>query len=262
MPLPQPHPPPFLLSNRGLLHHALARPTVRTCAAAPSCSAAACLPAPPHVPANPCSLAGLPLYGLGVSVGGGFVLKLPQHIKFDGIMSEVLGPRPYAWDPWTYQHGESCSAGGSPAWCRCGACDGKKPPQPWSNNPACPPCRAGMPPVVFVSMDGDPYMAWKISQDSQILRNMSVPVATVRVTPRTLHPSFFSDRRWGGRGGVKGGGRRGARLIRGACRGAPVTPVPVAAGTLLHRPVQSDRRWACQQRARLPPPVLQRPHPA
>lgn len=40
--------------------------------------------APPSLPAPlPRSLEDLPLYGLGVSVGGSFVLKLPQHMKMD-----------------------------------------------------------------------------------------------------------------------------------------------------------------------------------
>ncbi|KAL4428346.1 hypothetical protein ABPG75_002435 [Micractinium tetrahymenae] len=101
-------------------------------------------------------LESLPLYGLGVSVGGGFVMKLPQHIRMDGLLSEVLGPRPSGWLPQTFK---------------------------W-----------GFPPSVFVSMDEDPSMAAKITQDSATLRRMGVPTATVRVPMRPVYPTFFSDR--------------------------------------------------------------------
>ena len=46
-----------------------------------------------------------PLYALGVSVGGGFVAKLAAFVKMDGVVSEVLGPKPAEWDLSRYQHG-------------------------------------------------------------------------------------------------------------------------------------------------------------
>ncbi|EFN55357.1 hypothetical protein CHLNCDRAFT_134386 [Chlorella variabilis] len=98
----------------------------------------------------------LPLYALGVSVGGGFVAKLAAHIKMDGVVSEVLGPKPVQWDLDVYQY--------------------------------------GLPPIVFVSMDQDPPMAARISACSARLRQRGGLTATVRVAPRVVYPTFFSDR--------------------------------------------------------------------
>lgn len=81
------------------------------------------------------------------------------------------------------------------------------------------PHLAGMPPVVFIAMDRDPAMAARISGDARQLREMGVPTATVRVAPRVVYPTFFSDRRWVREWVdvwvVVGGGRRaGARVGR------------------------------------------------
>lgn len=51
-----------------------------------------------------------------------------------------------------------------------------------------------MPPTVFISMDEDPPMAYRISRDAALLRRLGVPVATVRVGQRAVGPTFFSDR--------------------------------------------------------------------
>ena len=54
---------------------------------------------------------------------------------------------------------------------------------------------AGLPPIVFVSMDQDPPMAARISACSARLRQRGGLTATVRVAPRVVYPTFFSDRR-------------------------------------------------------------------
>lgn len=51
-------------------------------------------------------LEGLPLYGLGVSVGGGFVIKLAAKIRMDGVVSEVLAPQLKGWNIKKYPFGE------------------------------------------------------------------------------------------------------------------------------------------------------------
>jgi hypothetical protein len=53
------------------------------------------------------ALGGLPLYGLGVSVGGGFVAKLAARVAMAGVVSEVLGPEPEPWDLDKYKFGEA-----------------------------------------------------------------------------------------------------------------------------------------------------------
>lgn len=101
------------------------------------------------------------------------------------------------------------------------------------SGPPPPSPLAGLPPIVFVSMDQDPAMAARISADAARLRARGGAVATVRVAPRVVGPSFFSDRRratayWGalplcGRcqpPGVLGAPRCGALLAKG-CPGRP-----------------------------------------
>ena len=61
----------------------------------------------PHASCRPRrrSLEELPLYALGVSVGGGFVLKLPEYVRMDGVLSEVLGPHPATYAPQRFPWG-------------------------------------------------------------------------------------------------------------------------------------------------------------
>ncbi|KAL4858871.1 Gamma-glutamyl hydrolase A [Chlorella vulgaris] len=101
-------------------------------------------------------LEGLPLYGLGVSVGGGFVIKLAAKIRMDGVVSEVLAPQLKGWNINKYPH--------------------------------------GIPPTVFISMDQDPLMAARISAASQLLAQRNASTVTVCVAPRVVYPTYFSDR--------------------------------------------------------------------
>ncbi len=69
-------------------------------------TSAACAYCPSLLTLPSRSLEGLPLYGLGVSVGGSFVMKLPQYMRMDGVLSIVLGPRPAGWLPQKFSWGE------------------------------------------------------------------------------------------------------------------------------------------------------------
>jgi hypothetical protein len=92
-----------------------------------------------------------------------------------------------------------------------------------------PPCPAGMPPVVFIAMDRDPSMAARISGDARHLRDMGVPTVTVRVAPRVVYPTFFSDRRWGSVLCWQGCVWRGAALPPPAVPAMAMTgPIPTA----------------------------------
>ncbi|KAI7842893.1 hypothetical protein COHA_003405 [Chlorella ohadii] len=101
-------------------------------------------------------LKGLPLYGLGVSSGASFVLKLPRFFKFSGILSEALGIDP----------------------------------GPWSLNKI----DGHFPPTLFVSMVKDPKQSAKIGTDWSILTEEGSPVGIIRAYERTIYPTYFSDR--------------------------------------------------------------------
>lgn len=197
-------------------------------------------------------LEALPLYGIGVSVGGGFILKLPQYLKLDGILSEVLGPRPDTYRAHKFKHGaprEAWVAGGG-AWMRCTAvpspalaAPGTHRQHPCIQRPCCAPTphprRAATPPTVFVAMDQDWGMARRISLDAAKLRGLGTPVATVRVPQKQVTPDFFSRRRcvaWLGLGaeGARGGWCASARPQAPVTRCEPLAclpshPLPAAA---------------------------------
>lgn len=99
----------------------------------------------------------LPVYGAGISSGASFLLKLPRYIKLSGIVSEALGVDPEAW-------GADEAVGGE------------------------------YPPTVYVSMEQDRDTAERIRENVQVLRDMGVPVQMIKVYPRQVYPTYFSDR--------------------------------------------------------------------
>ncbi|KAL4429167.1 hypothetical protein ABPG77_010146 [Micractinium sp. CCAP 211/92] len=99
----------------------------------------------------------LPVYGAGISSGASFLLKLPRHVKFSGIVSEALGVDPNAWG---YDQ----------------AVDGE------------------FPPTVYVSMEQDTSTAERIRENVQVLRDIGTPVQMIKVYPRKVYPTYFSDR--------------------------------------------------------------------
>ncbi|PSC69850.1 Secretion-regulating guanine nucleotide exchange factor [Micractinium conductrix] len=98
----------------------------------------------------------LPLYAMGVSAGGGFLLKLPRYLKLDGIMSEALGIDP--------------------------------------NSGGYRDIKTEYPPTVFVSMQRDAKQVELIKWNQEILRDRNTPAEIINVFPRKVYPTYFSDR--------------------------------------------------------------------
>ncbi|KAL4858602.1 hypothetical protein ACK3TF_001547 [Chlorella vulgaris] len=101
-------------------------------------------------------LRDLPLMGMGISSGASFMLKMPRHLNFTGLLSEALGVTP---DDWGYQR-----------------------------------VKEGYPPTIFIAMMKDGSTVEKIMEDKRILVDLRRPVAIIRVYPRLVYPSYFSDR--------------------------------------------------------------------
>ncbi|PSC72576.1 hypothetical protein C2E20_4286 [Micractinium conductrix] len=101
-------------------------------------------------------LDGLPLYVAGASSGASFALKMPRLIKVAGVMSEALGIDPNAW-------GLDEVAG-------------------------------DFPPTVYVSMERDVDTKERIRLNQEELEARGVPVEVVKVYPRVIYPTYFSDR--------------------------------------------------------------------
>ncbi|EFN56834.1 hypothetical protein CHLNCDRAFT_144402 [Chlorella variabilis] len=102
------------------------------------------------------SLQALPVFGLGISAGASFVLRLPKLTRVNGIISEVLGA--------TYETFPVDNLG------------------------------ATYPPTIFIDMQRDRTMTARIAQSMQKLMENSVPTAKIAVDPRPVTRSFFSDR--------------------------------------------------------------------
>lgn len=98
-------------------------------------------------------LAGKPLYAVGVSSGGAFVLKLPRLTQIDGIVSEAISVNPLDW--------------------------GAANVQPY------------FPPTVYLRMPKDVKTATRIDQDVAALTMLGRPSAVITVThprPPRLRP--------------------------------------------------------------------------
>lgn len=102
-------------------------------------------------------LQDLPLYGAGISSGASFALKMPRNLKFSGVVSEALGIDPNSW-------GMHEAVGGT------------------------------YPPTVFVSMERDTDTAERIRGNVADLKSRGVPVQMIKVYPRQVYPTYFSDR--------------------------------------------------------------------
>ncbi|KAI7840034.1 hypothetical protein COHA_006240 [Chlorella ohadii] len=98
----------------------------------------------------------LPLYGVGISAGSAFLLKMPRYLRFDGLVSEALGVDP--------------KSGGFDVVL------GKYPP------------------TVFVSMQRDQKQKEFIAQDVKIINKIGGPTKVVKVFSRKIYPTYFSDR--------------------------------------------------------------------
>lgn len=96
-------------------------------------------------------LRDLPIYALGASSGGGFVLMLPQTMQLAGICAQIMGVPPEALQPQLQQH----------------------------------------PPTVFMHMPRDARMAAAVQQDIAVLQGSGVPVEEVQVAPRAVTPQFL-----------------------------------------------------------------------
>lgn len=98
----------------------------------------------------------LPLYGMGVSAGGAFILKLPRYLKLDGVVSEALGIDP--------------NSGG------------------FRDIPG------QYPPAMFLSMQRDDKQKELIKWNQEILRDRKAAAEIIEVYPRLVYPAYFSDR--------------------------------------------------------------------
>ncbi|PRW44276.1 hypothetical protein C2E21_6653 [Chlorella sorokiniana] len=98
----------------------------------------------------------LPLYGVGISAGSAFLLKMPRYMRFDGLVSEALGVDP--------------KSGGFDVVL------GKYPP------------------TVFISMERDAKQKEFIAQDVKIINKIGGPTKVIKVFARKIYPTYFSDR--------------------------------------------------------------------
>lgn len=102
------------------------------------------------------NLQALPVFGLGISAGASFVLRLPKITRVNGIVSEVLGA--------TYETFPVENLGGT------------------------------YPPTIFIDMMRDRTMSQRITQSMLKLREWNVSTARIAIDPRPVPHSFFSDR--------------------------------------------------------------------
>lgn len=104
----------------------------------------------------------LPLYALGASSGGAFVLMLPQVFPVSGVVAEIM-----AVDPSELE-----------AYFRAHSVPGQLP----------------YPPVMFVHMPRDGFTAGGVEADARVIMDAKVPTKIVEVHPRPLTPSWLHER--------------------------------------------------------------------
>ncbi|KXZ45587.1 hypothetical protein GPECTOR_53g80 [Gonium pectorale] len=109
-------------------------------------------------------LSKLPLFAMGGSSGGSFVLSLPIVMPgvFKGIVAQIGGVPPGVMKQ--YQ-GMGASTGGAP----------------W-------------PPTMFVHMPRDRHLAALVALDLQEMKDAGVPTAEIKVMPQPLTPLYLAQR--------------------------------------------------------------------
>lgn len=102
-------------------------------------------------------LRGLPVYAMGASSGGAFVLFLAAHYKLQGVCSQIMG---------------------LPGDMMTELIDTAKVP---------------FPPTMLVHMPKDDTTARRIKEDLKVLQEKKIPSLEVEVHPAALSPTFLSD---------------------------------------------------------------------